>query len=519
MKAELLDKEVLCLLDTRQIQKYIFRTNSFMDTLGASDLLLHILDDAILYALHNIDEPLTEEEYDIAVDPDHEIGYFTSEKVKFQLITNIAGNALCLVRTGALCQKIIRKISRYYLEQGYSLNLAAAVVEKTDNLSEDIAHVHRTVNAVKASGEISNPLGTLPVVIREKGTGNPAVCADEKSGELISSTSKILRSEAGKRASITDFAEIRTSKGGDGKKYRAVLHADGNNLGMTISSILHGKSDYREAIRTRRQINQCIYTSIWKVITDTLSELKNNYLLKYGSEEGFEKDFYVIHVGGDDINVMCNANMAFPFAEIFFKNLKNASVWETPEERVPLYACMGIAFVTPEYSFQKGFELANECCGNAKKIAKLEKNLRNGLAGNWIDFQFCDNPNSQDLDLLRNQLYVTGENINLYLRPYCMDDSCREEIFSYHSFMQRARNYRRLQLNDDMHQLMKRSYGIGKQFFTQCITAMEKSGIDLTGQLGAPLYSVKGEQKRAVWYDAVEVSDLIRERKEENHVH
>ena len=38
-----------------------------------------------------------------------EIPYFTSEKIKFQLVMCAAGNAICLVRTGALAQKIIRK--------------------------------------------------------------------------------------------------------------------------------------------------------------------------------------------------------------------------------------------------------------------------------------------------------------------------------------------------------------------------------------------------------------------------
>ena len=47
MKKELMDKEVLCIFDTRQIQRYMFRSNSYLDTLGANDLLDDIVERAI----------------------------------------------------------------------------------------------------------------------------------------------------------------------------------------------------------------------------------------------------------------------------------------------------------------------------------------------------------------------------------------------------------------------------------------------------------------------------------------
>jgi hypothetical protein len=68
MDRELMDKEVLCILDTRQIQRYIFRSNSMFETVGASNLLTHILQDALLYSLNHIDPPVPEEEYDLSLD-------------------------------------------------------------------------------------------------------------------------------------------------------------------------------------------------------------------------------------------------------------------------------------------------------------------------------------------------------------------------------------------------------------------------------------------------------------------
>ena len=228
MRKELLDKEVLCILDTRQIQRYMFRSNSYFDSLGGSDLMTHILGDAILFALRNVDPPLAADEYDISMDPDvSEIPWFASEKTQFQLISNVAGNAICLVRSGALCQQLIRKISRYYLDHAYSLNLAAAVTEKTDNLQKDTSALYEQLEKVKAAGEISDPLGALPIVRREHNTGDPAVGLDEETGEFYSTVSEMKRAEARKRPLLIQMKDMKPFRTSGGKDYLAVIHADG----------------------------------------------------------------------------------------------------------------------------------------------------------------------------------------------------------------------------------------------------------------------------------------------------
>ena len=70
MKQEWMDQPVLCIFDTRQIQAFMFRANSYYDTLGGSDLMLHILNDAISSALKSVDPPLVDDEFDLSDDPD-----------------------------------------------------------------------------------------------------------------------------------------------------------------------------------------------------------------------------------------------------------------------------------------------------------------------------------------------------------------------------------------------------------------------------------------------------------------
>ena len=277
MESYLLNKEVLCILDTRQIQRFMFRSNTYMDTVGGSDLIKHILDDAIFFALHHIDPPLNEDEYDISADPDETIPYFRSDRILFQLIICTAGNALFIVRSGELCRKIIRKVSRYYLDNAYSLNIAAAVTEKTDDFGNDIFRLYRKLNEVKASCDISEPLGTLAVVMKERNTGEPVIGIAEGSGDTYSVSSSIRRKEAQRRDAVVDMKQISVSVTSEGREYVAAIHADGNNLGITIGRILQQTPDYELGIRRRRQINRSIEENFARTMAGAMQQLEAYY--------------------------------------------------------------------------------------------------------------------------------------------------------------------------------------------------------------------------------------------------
>ncbi len=515
MDANLMGREVLCILDTRQIQRFMFRSNSMLDTLGGSDLMSHILEDAIRYSLHHIDPPLAECEYDLSDDPDAEIPYFTSSRIQVQQMICVAGNAMFIIRTGALAQKLIRKISRYYLEHAYSLNLTAAAVGKTENFGEDVSRLYQKLNAIKASSDTLEPIGTLPVAIRERRTGEPVIGFDEISGDPISESSRIRRQEARKRENLLSFQEICTTEGYDGKNYRAVIHADGNNLGITIGRILQATPNYEEAIRSRRRINRAIEECFERVMTHTMTELRRCYESVTGSIEGFYKEFQIIHRAGDDINCMCNARWVFLFLQFFYRNLEHSVIWKTETQELPLYVCTGIAIVTEEHDFHAAFRLAEECCASAKRAAKKEENLRNGLAGNWIDYQIMEQPNTQELDMLRERFYVTNEHISMLSRPYCMDREAEGEPWDYRKLMQRIGSLKTLSLSDVQRMILRQSYMIGTEEFRQWIVRFRRKNLDLVRLLGIPLYRDSDGVRHATWYDAVVLADFVMQNPEE----
>lgn len=509
MDRELMDREVLCILDTRQIQRYIFRSNSMFDTVGASALLTHILQDALLYSLGHTDPPVPKEEYDLSLDEDARIPYFADPRVQFQLMTCTAGNAMFIARTGALAQKIIRKVSRYYLDHGRMMDLAAAAVEKTGDLDQDISRLYKKLDAVKVSSETLAPAAVLPVCIREQRTGEPVISFDAVTGEPISRATMQKREEAGRRRNLIRMEDIHTTTGRDGKEYRAVIHADGNNIGITVQKILKETFSYEAGIRFRRRVINNIERTIAGVMERTLEQMEAYYQEVTGKAEGFEKEFLVVGRAGDDINCICSAIWAFPFLQLFYRNLKGAVIWKSDTLETPFFACAGVAFVTKDNAFHPAFFLAEDCCSNAKKIAKKEQNLRNGLAGNWVDFQVLDNPNSQNLEVLRERFYMTSERISLLMRPYCLDPEAEDTESSFFKLMDRAGKIRTLQLNPFQEAAFRQSYLAGKSEFRQFLVYMKKKGIDLAGLLGEPLYADCDKQMHAVWFDAAELTDFI----------
>ena len=328
-------------------------------------------------------------------------------------------------------------------------------------------------------------------------------------GDPVSTSSLLRRKEARRREKAISMESIHTTAGNGKKNYRAVIHADGNNIGITIGRILQQTPDYETGIRTRRAIGEGLKTTIGGIMSRTLHDLENYYHQVTGRPDGFDEEFLVVHVAGDDINCVCNAIWAFPFFHFFYQNLKGAFVWKNDTMEVPLYVCGGIAFVTENHAYHPAFSLAEECCSNAKKYAKKECNLRNGLAGNWIDFQILDNPNSQNLEMLREQSYITPEQISLLARPYCLDPEFAGQETSYQRLMHRVRMIKALDLDPYEKMLLRRSYMIGREEFKAFMSRMRSRGVDLASILGSPLFTDSDKQQHAAWFDATELSDFI----------
>lgn len=246
-----------------------------------------------------------------------------------------------------------------------------------------------------------------------------------------------------------------------------------------------------------------------RILGNALADLEAFFRSSGGDPDAFRREFVVVHQGGDDVNCICNGRLAIPFLHFFYRNLAGTYLWNSPELKLPLYICAGIAFVTRGTGFHAAFHLAEECCKSAKVTAKKEYHLRDGFAGNWLDFQICDNPSLQRLDLLRKRSYVTREGVDLMLRPYCLDPEAAGESISYGRMLQRVRVIQSLRMDALQQRMMRESFAMGKWEFYTWANKQQQRGMDLEARLGPPLCRGHEGEEHAAWFDAVELSDFI----------
>lgn len=508
MKQDLLNKEVLAIIDVRQIQKFMFHSNSSRETLGGGNIVKKIIHESLNYAAQNIDTPLKENQYVLCIESE-DIPYFQDENVLMQIITNSAGNAFILFRTGALYQKIIRKVSRYFLEKTYILEIATCAVEKTDDFLYDFDQLFRELEKVKACFPSMHPLPPPAIVQKEPNTGEPIFSIVD--GKSASKSSLVRLNAAQEDDSVSDMRQIHATKGPNGKSYVAVLHLDGNNMGMTIAKIIPKAKNYEECIRLRRTINRNIEEGFKTTLDNTIAKIKNKFIPGNLTGEDFSHELAILHRGGDDTNIVCNPRLAIPFVEEFAKQLKSAYLWKDEFFQVGFSICAGIAFVYKDTPFIPAFKIAEECCSSAKKYAKKNENCIDGLPGTWFDFEIQTENNVLHIDYTRKSFYNTSESINLQLRPYTLNEEQKDNLRYYGNLQKRINTLQGLKLNPIERKILESSYSAGKVEFENDVAEIKFDGKSLFELLGPPLATDSDKHKVATWYDATILSSFYKE--------
>lgn len=237
---------VLAMYDVRGIQKYIFRTAKVQDATGASAIVEDIILEALKYAVNSMEPSLS---MDAKWHQGKKALEFEKGKAEVQVLFVGGGNAYVIFRDRELCLEINRRMSAYVMKQTYSLQLAAAVVDCTDDYQEDYRKLHEQMNRTKADMIVSKPLGALPVMQIEVKTGYPL--GKDGSTETRLKKKKNAKRLTGEQAERI-FDNYVTEKGVDSTI--AVVHIDGNNMGLRIREQIQGIQDYKEAVRRMRNI-------------------------------------------------------------------------------------------------------------------------------------------------------------------------------------------------------------------------------------------------------------------------
>lgn len=538
--------KILAMYDIRGIQSFIFRTNKAREIMGASRLVEHIIESALMHGLEEAGIP--EEQYILTWEDDGEIRILSDETILAQVLFIGGGNAYVIYRDRALAVEINRKMARYVLDETYSLQLAVAMVEKTESYAADYQNVQNEMARIKASMPYSGCLGAPSVVAVDDMSGFPcSIDGMEKlkgkreyGGSISYESIRKLASyyEHYKKEGEERIHDNLITQYGK-ESILAVVHIDGNNMGMRIRALMEGERDYAEAVKKMRtiskNINHCFKDTFEKTVgyIRRWVESSANDILKKEADGKRAQYIRKILVAGDDITFVCNARLALPIIKYFTQDISGKVMFGEPtDENIEKYGfsvCAGAAYVHSHFPFRSAYDVAEACCSSAKKRAKTEENKfltdsGEERIGNWVDFQICKSVHNIDLEKSRRKNYTLSERERLLRRPYYLEINRpsyaefnrKNERYSYTGF-ERIMDY--FKYNADMPRSLakefRNTYPLGRNAVEELVEfahSRKKLGGELedeslSGAKENPGFVELDGKCTAAWYDALEMMD------------
>ncbi len=510
-------KRVLAMYDVRGIQKYIFRTSKLKDAVGASAIVEDIIEEALKAAVDKVkqEESITSDLQWVA---DGKVCEYQDNKYDVQVLYIGGGNAFVEFSTGRLCKRINQLMAKYVLDNTYSLQLAVAYVEKKTSYKEDYQKLTNEMSRVKVDMKVSKPLGALPVMDIEIKTGYPLIDSENSmESYLKKNKDETVRESVCKAEKIID--NYGTKKGIDSNI--AVVHIDGNNMGVRIRELVDGIEDYKTAVDTMRKISHRINNSFKEVFDDMKKkiDIEGRELVK-----DKEKDNFVMKVlvAGDDITYICNAKIALKTVKYYCDQISNHTLYgDNTEENVKKYGfsvCAGIAYMGSHFPFYAGYEVAESCCESAKDVAKDDVNKADGRIGNFVDFQICKNVHAKNLKEMRKREYVTASGEELLMRPYFIKTAGKEsegfniakektleEFLNAVKYFADGKN-----IPSSFAKKLRNTYSLGQNQMEIVNSFLESRSWKMPDNKNE-LYYIINSKKVAKWYDALEMMDFYIE--------
>lgn len=436
----------LVIVDTAQIQSYIFGSNRLRENIGASHLVasatgVWALEVVRSVAPHsNVTGGLTLDDSGHIDDP--------GGALDAEVLYGGGGNVVALFRDNINTKAFIRQLSRKVLEHAPGLQLVIA--------SQEFAWIGSLASAVQATlaklakekraRVLSSPLLGLGVTVMCRSTALPAVGVTTMIGgdptSAYPASAEVLAkldvawprdgqwSDADKRLHrlvphpegfdyLSGFDDLGRTFGE--QSYIAVVHADGDGMGKRIQQIGEqylnpGQNrDYITALREfSGAVEQAAKVALGTVVTQLTGRIDSQKRIKLKSEDGkWPLPFRPIVFGGDDVTFVADGRLGLSLALEYLKQFEQETA-NHPACRGRITACAGIAMVKVHYPFARAYALAEELSKSAKAYRR-----KFNLEGSCLDWHFALSGLSGGIEEIRRREYTVADQ-HLTLRPVTM---------------------------------------------------------------------------------------------------
>lgn len=334
------------------IQGFIFQTNKLRDIVGASLLVEEVC------------TTLFEKEFAKDDDSAHKI-------------IGVAGNIKYIFDKEEDCRRAVLLFPKRVMEHAPGITISQVVVcfdaDDKQAIGKALETLEKNLRAqrnkqcksllygqmgMKRSGETG-----LPVVLPRKDVNKHVLldegCAakDDAVDKKLSGQSDLYTKLYG--GTVPYRRNLNVSNMTGDNDWLAIIHADGNGLGQVVAEI--GESG---KIGDKKMSLSEFSAKLDNATTEAAR-------IACATAHGLDKDNLLIRpvvIGGDDLTVICRADIAVPFVREYLKAFE-----EEAKGIGHLSACAGIAFIKSSYPFYYGYELAEILCSEAKKDAKSDK--------------------------------------------------------------------------------------------------------------------------------------------------
>lgn len=444
----------LVIVDTAQIQTYIFGSNKLRENLGASYLVAQSTEDWARECL-----------------PAERAGEI--EKDETQQVEELyagGGNAVFLFRATEDAKEFTRKLSQKIIRDAPNLSLLIASSrvrwensEKDDSLFGKVNETFQKLATQKRERASSFGLQGLGITVNCQSTGLPAakwvvpIEEDPESGypasaEIIAKLNAVkaantelegkFKQQLGNNLEFPyDLDNLGRSEGNF--SHIAVVHADGDGMSQRFRNVgecfkrADQNRDYIKAVRgLSRDVRQNSTAALAAIVEKLIGAIDlKTHTITYRNDAGQlvaeiqlkqnEKNkkwwlpFRPIVFGGDDVTFVCDGRLGLALAAEFLKEFvgQNKNLQDGANGQLitrGATACAGAAIVKTHYPFARAYALAEDLCQSAKAHRAASGDTA------CLDWHFALSGLAGGIDEIRAREYKTrfGE---LVMRPVVTD--------------------------------------------------------------------------------------------------
>lgn len=556
----------LLMIDTADIQDYVFGSNNLQQNVGASELVTQATRKWIFETLsdlklaHNGKE--TKDWLDYAI--------LDKDKVAHELDVEViyagGGNAALLFAKEEDCRKFVRQWTRKIFAEARRLQPvihSTPIDWATDLLKSKIEKVHQEL--LRGQVNLTPPalLLGLGVTAACVFTGLPATKVE--SNQLISTVVKHklkAKNEAEDRLHQVllknpklggrlhekkielEFVQNFDDFGArDEFSYIAVIHIDGNRMGERREKYLdsfkfNNASQNDECVIALRRFSQRIHETSAEALQRTVIQLlkyshrdpEDDDKLKFGPKKHKQViapqnqdrveclPFRPIVFGGDDVTFVCDGRLGLSLAAIYLQELAQLKL----ADGNPAFARAGVAIMKSHFPFSRAYELADELCASAKKRIeelKHEYDLEDALAMDW---HFSTTGIVSGLTPIRRREYYSPQNGELYIRPLAVTvggdnkNALATEWRTWSIFKEMVHYFRdgkewknRRNKVKALREALRNGPEAVKLFLLNYAKDTKEAGL-YTNEKIPPLAETTGwSENRCVYFDAIEIMDFF----------